>query len=113
MKSARELFEELGYEQRVNNDEQIYYYLKKETYTRGIEFRKFAKDFCINGKEWLPNDSNEWHTMSENNLFRDEFDKYCCKYGHWVSNHFNYIDAKLLQAINQQVNELGWNKEEK
>lgn len=28
--------------------------------------------------------------------------------GHWVSNYFNYIDAKLLQAINQQINELGW-----
>ena len=40
MKSARELFEELGYEQRVNNDEQIYYYLKKETYTKSIEFRR-------------------------------------------------------------------------
>ena len=107
--TAREMFEKLGYEQRVNDDEQIYYYLKKETYTRSIEFRKFAKDFCINGMEWLANDSGEWHTMSENNLFRDEFDKYCCKYGHWVSNYFNYIDAKLLQAINKQVEELGWN----
>ena len=106
--SAKEMFEKLGYEQRVNDDEQIYYYLKKETYTRSIEFRKFAKDFCINGMEWLANDSGEWHTMSENNLFRDEFDKYCCKYGHWVSNNFNYIDAELLQAINKQVEELGW-----
>lgn len=40
MKSAKELFKELGYEQRVNNNEQIYYYLKKETYTRSIELGK-------------------------------------------------------------------------
>ncbi len=109
--SAKEMFEKLGYEQRVNDNEQIYYYLKKETYTRSIEFRKHAKDFCVNGMEWLSNDSCEWTTMNENNLFRDEFDKYCAKYGHWITTYFVYIDAKLLQAINKQVEELGWNNE--
>lgn len=109
--SAKEMFEKLGYHLQHEDDEQIYYYLKKETYTKSIEFRKFAKDFCINGMEWLANDSCEWTTMSKNNLFRDEFDKYCAKYGHWVVTSFDYIDTKLLQAINKQVEELRWNNE--
>lgn len=109
--SAKKMFEKLGYEQRENDEEHIYYYLKAETYTTSIEFRKYAKDFCITGMEWLAKDACEWSTMNKNNLFRDEFDKYCCKYGHWVTTYFKYIDADLLQAINKQVEELGWNND--
>lgn len=110
--TAKEMFEKLGYEQKFNDNEQIYYYLKAERYTKSIEFRKFVKDFCTNGMEWLAKDDCEWTTMSKNDLFRDEFDKYCASYGHWIKTSFNYIDSKLLQAINKQVEELGWNKED-
>lgn len=106
--TAKEMFKALGYELRNDDYEQIYYYLKKETYTRSVEFRKFAKDFCIRGMEWLAKDSCEWVTMSKYNLFRDEFDKYCAKYGHWRNTEFIYVDMELHKAIHQQCKELGW-----
>ena len=109
--TAKEMFEELGYIQRCNDNEQIFYYQKEETFTNSIEFRKYAKDYCITGMRWYPLDSSQWTTMNENNLFRDEFDKYCARYGKWCSEYFNYVDIPLLKAINKQVEELGWNNE--
>ena len=107
--SAREMFEKLGYKVMCNDDESIHYYLKKERYTRNIEFRKYSKDYTITGMEWLAKDENTWTIMNKNNMFRDEFDKYCAKYGNWITTYFNYIDMPLLQAINKQVEELEWN----
>ena len=111
MENAKTMFEKLGYIVMCNDDESIHYYLKKERYTRNIEFRKYSKDYTITGMEWLAKDENTWTIMNKNNMFRDEFDKYCAKYGHWTTTYFNYIDMPLLQAINQQVLELGWNNE--
>ena len=108
---AKEMFEKLGYEQRINDNEQIYYYFRSDTLIQSLEFRKFAKDFLYHCMVWLANDSLTWTTMSKENSFRDEFDKYCAKYGKWQVETFNYIDYKLLQAINKQVEELGWNNE--
>ena len=72
MKSAREMFEELGYEQEIKNN--VIYYLKE------IHIPKSKIIHSIN----FINDKKEV----------------------FVSKN---LDVKELQAINKQVEELGWN----
>ena len=71
MKSARDLFEELGYEQEIKNN--VIYYLKE------IHIPKSKIIYSIN----FINDKKEV----------------------FVSKN---LDVKELQAINKQVEELGW-----
>lgn len=81
MKSAREMFEELGYE----------YKEIKTIIFRNIQYKKYSKII----------------------LFRD--DKCIipyCDYGDGEEGSA-LLNLKELQAINKQVEELGWNKEEK
>lgn len=81
MKSAREMFEELGYE----------YKEIKTSIFRNIQYKKYSKiiffryDKCI-----IP----------------------YCDYGDGEEGSA-LLNLKELQAINKQVEELGWNKEEK
>lgn len=71
MKSAREMFEELGYEYEYNNKYTIRYYnVKKDNYI--------------------------WFDLQLKTI---EISEYC--------------NMKEFEAINKQVEELGWNKEEK
>lgn len=76
MKSARELFEELGYE----------YKEIKTIIFKNIQYKKYSKII----------------------LFRD--DKYIipyCDYGNGEESS-TLLNLKELQAINQQIKELGW-----
>ncbi len=79
MKSARELFEELGY--RYSEDDYFISYIGNENIAPVQYQIVFSKEYksielipIINGKE----------------------------------HYFTRVDMKLLQAINKQVNELGW-----
>ena len=71
MKSAKDMFEELGYKQEIKNN--VIYYLKE------IHIPKSKNIYSIN----FINDKKEV----------------------FVSKN---IDVKELQAISQQINELGW-----
>ena len=86
MKSAKEMFEELGYKQEENNKRYIsycwYYY---EDYEDKDCMRKIV--FDLQDKGFL--------AYSPYNL-----DKY--------KDCSIFIDLKELQAINKQVEELGW-----
>ena len=73
MKTAKKMFEKLGYEYEESFDgTSIYYYKKYNNLNLEIVFNKDEKNYCFT---------------------------YAVK-----------IDFKLLQAINQQVKELGWNE---
>ena len=72
MKTARELFEELGYK-KICDDVNYIIYNFEEVFE--IRFYKPQQDFSVYYKEEI----------------------------------YNTIDIEELQAINQQVNELGWN----
>lgn len=78
MKSAKELFEKLGYEYYEDDGFNCY---KKEK-------RKLIEPDYI----------------SFNRLEREVFMSRVSKHSDGV-----IVDMKLLQAINQQINELGWN----
>ena len=74
MKTAKEMFEELGYEQIKSNDEFIEY----EKNGRNISFEL------------------ETHTFSGVHV--------------WLDCQAILIDMQELQAINKQVEEMGWNE---
>lgn len=77
MKSARELFEELGYTYQESYFEErldVINYSKGGNYTSQIIFNLEGK--CVN-------------------VYRK-------------GNKASWFDVKILQAINQQINELGW-----
>ena len=84
---AKEMFKKLGYKQKVNDDI-INYYFKTKTYTKSIEFSILSKDICFYGSYAIDT------TKDKNQIYR----------------YTNLIDTNLLQAINKQVEELGWNK---
>lgn len=79
MKSSRELFEELGY--RYSEDDYFISYIESEN----IAPVQYQIVFCKEYKaiELIPTVNGKEH-------------------------YFTRIDMKLLQAINQQINELGW-----
>lgn len=86
MKSARELFEELGYECDESCD--------------GILYAKYIdSDRC---------------GVEQRSISFDKVDKTVEKYvgeaGFSHKYYRAYINLKELQAINKQVEELGWNK---
>lgn len=77
MKSARELFRELGYTYQESYFEKrldVINYSKSENYAPQIAFNLNGK--CVK-------------------VYRKE-------------NKASWFDVKILQAINQQINELGW-----
>lgn len=74
-KSAKEMFEELGYKLMKEDDKEIWYVNKNtKPVATNITFIVQLKYFVI---------------------YKHEIDNPC-------------IDVKELQAINQQINELGW-----
>jgi hypothetical protein len=73
MKTAKEMFEELGFEKINENDNVIQWYFEEEDY-----------EFCF----WKDDKEIELPTRT------------------WFTLSF-----KELQAINKQVEELGWNNE--
>lgn len=80
MKSAREMFEELGYtyqESYFEEELEDINYSKSGDYAPKIRFNLNHK--CIN--VYIKDNKSSW------------------------------FDVKVLQAINQQINELGWNDE--
>ncbi len=84
MKSAKELFKGLGYELVEDNKS----YLRYANY--------FDKDKSYYGGEMIDFDK-------KNKRFR--LTRKSCQ----GNTHFKYGTLEELQAINQQVNELGWN----
>ncbi len=78
--SAKEMFEELGFK-LVNNTPLLYQY-DDGGYIRNIEFISIFKQVRL----------SEWETYN-NNESQGEYS----------------IDMYLLQAINKQIEELGWN----
>ena len=89
LKSAREMFEELGYRLISGDDKELINYrinLDTNSFMQ-VVFNNESKSF------WCGHTRNTY------------FDGYLRK-----DNNFISIDAKLLQAINKQIEELGWNK---
>ena len=83
MKSARELFEELGY--RYSENDYFIIYIGNED-IKPVEYKiAFSKEY--NSLELMPTINGKEH-------------------------YFTRIDKKLLKAINKQIEELGWNLEE-
>ena len=107
---AQELFKELGYECRV--DEDCIKYTRKNDYEHNTIFFWIGKgrnkfyDFVF--MDWIDNKDDGWIPMSERPT---EWLKHCAKYGKWQIQQ-PAIDNRLHRAINKQVEELGWDKEE-
>ncbi len=104
---AKDMFLAKEFQCIIDNDEEIKYLFKSDCEEIHIEFRKWNRDYCITSTRWTPKDSGTWTTMLANNEFRNEFDKHCAKYGHWQLESFTYVNMDLLQAINQQMKEIG------
>ena len=78
LKSAREMFEELGYKETENDIYFLKYYKTcKLMHDKEIKFHKLDKTFTV---------------KDDNGI-----------------NH-RWINLKEIQAINKQIEELGWNK---
>lgn len=80
-KSAREMFEELGY---------YYRYIKGDCSEDVIQYQDFGR--TVLRKEDLVKYIIQFNLVSK-----------CI-----VATNLTFINMKLLQAINQQVKELGW-----
>lgn len=97
MKSAREMFEDLGYKLILQDNRDIRY-LREDNYTDETDI--YIEEhiiFCINdGIGLYPNNSIILERLEKDD-FSDE----------WYNTEF-VVTTNLSQAINQQVNELGW-----
>lgn len=82
--SAKEMFEKLGYEY--------------------IEYLEYCNSFCYKNK--AHNLEGSWLEISFN-LNIKTIDTYMCNHDSLTKFRCN-IDMSLLQAINKQVEELGW-----
>lgn len=105
MSKADEMFKELGMLKTLDNDDIVIYRLKDDYRDYSIHFDKKLKRFHYTCSHSIFNDQATWEAMNKNNEFRDDFDKYCSKYGYWGSFP-NDIGMELLQAINEKCKEL-------
>lgn len=105
MKTADEMFEELGYRIYLNDEETLIYKHESDFFKTSITFdkRNFKKTFYATESVWVANNSEQWVTQQ----FRDEFDKYCSAHGYWSMIWHDY-SMEELQAINKKCQELGW-----
>ena len=88
--TAKELFEGLGYELISYDDKQLVnyrVYIDEDTFMQ-VVFNNKYKSF--------------WCGQTRNTYFNGYLQK---------ENSFTSIDMNLLQAINKQIEELGWNNE--
>lgn len=104
--SAKEMFEKIHYKLGINDDKTIMYKFKNDYVNYSVWFNLDTKTYSVTFMEWWDNKSDGWIPMIE----REENLKHCAAYGHWqlVENPMN---VKLHNAINKQVEELGWNDE--
>ena len=107
MSKADEIFKELGYIKIVCNGLSELYQYKNDYFDFCIIFDKKLKRFHYRCSAFVFSDRDTWEDMKANNQFRNDFDKHCSRYGYW-GEFPEYIDMKLLQAINAKVKELGW-----
>lgn len=104
--TAKEIFEELGYKQFIDNDT-IRYRCLTDYVDYSVVFHTgglFLKTYDVNFVEWRDIKSDDWVPMEKR---KTEWLKHCAKYGHWQRVDYG-IDVKLHKAINKQVEELGW-----
>ena len=95
MKSARELFEKLGYRLILQDNHNIRY-LRENTYIDKINIYVEERIiFCINDGIGL---------YSNNSIILERIEKTDLS-NKWYSTKF-VVTTELLQAINQQINEL-------
>lgn len=105
--SAKEMFEELGYELYLQEEETLIYRCKKDYVDNSVTFHlgtTFPKTYDVSYVDWWNNDLGSLVPMNER---EDEWLKHSCKYGHWQKVDRG-INIELHKAINQQCKELGW-----
>ncbi len=88
--SAKEMFEKLGY--KLNDDINLNPYR--------IEYKKFNKTTRMFRTISIVNGEHEKFIQVEEEFVRDIE----------TNTNYGYLDFEELQAINKQVEELGWNK---
>ena len=107
MKSAREMFEDLGYILFLKDNETLIYRHKNDYVDNSIIFHlgnHFPMCYDVSFVDWLDDrDRDGWLPMNE----REENLKHCAKYGHWQKVEYG-INTSLHKAINKQCKELGW-----
>lgn len=108
MSRADRLFEELGYRIYLNDEETLIYKHETERFKYSITFdkREFKKTFYAIEGIFVPKNIEQWSTQK----FKNEWLKYCASEGHWESIWYEF-SIQELQAINEKVKELGWDKE--
>lgn len=109
MSKADEMFlKEYGLNKIIDDEDEARYLFKNDYRQISIVFRKKIKDYSISSTSWISKDSKIWATMLEKNVFRDEFDKHCARYGHWQSDYLYFVSPELHNIISLKMQELGW-----
>ncbi|MBR4260664.1 MAG: hypothetical protein IKQ33_01755 [Clostridia bacterium] len=104
MQSAKEMFEELGYHLKINDNDYIMYNKKTDYIDYSVWFKLNYKTYHIDYMDWWDNKSDGWVPMEERET---EWLKHCARYGHWQKVDYD-IGIDIHKAINQQILELGW-----
>jgi hypothetical protein len=108
MKTAKEMFEELGYKLTLANSDTIIYRMKNDYEDRCVYFNIgnfLPQTYEVKFKIWFDTtDILGWIPMNERG---DEFAKHCAKCGYWMREDA-VIYPKLHKAINKQCEEMGW-----
>jgi len=105
MSEADKMFQELGYEIYLNNENTLIYKHQTDFFKISITFdkRDFKKSFYAVESEWVAKDTEKWVAQQ----FKNEFDKYCSANGHWSMIWHEY-SMQELKAINKKCEELNW-----
>lgn len=103
--SAKEMFEKLGYNLKINDNEWIMYNRKNDYINYSVWFRLNYKTYSIDYMDWWESKENgDWIPMEERET---EWLKHCATYGHWQKVERD-TGIELHKAINKQVEELEW-----
>ncbi len=106
MKTAKEMFEELGLKQEKNNNSIRYVmesYSEKIVFTFDCNMRSYHVTFT----RFIPK-HNDWFEMMSTGRYKQGENMYSCKYGYWQSETIVDIGVREHKAIHQQMKELGW-----
>lgn len=102
---AKDLFKDLGFI-ILNQDKNVLVYSHKDDYNRRFIYFDLKCWLYTATYERFIDNLYDYVPMAK----RPKDLKHTCRYGHWQHETSVYIDAKLHNAIHQQMIELGWIK---
>lgn len=106
---ASDLFKELGFEKRYENESFLIYSFATDYDNMCVYFELPMKRYNVTYERFVDRTDVDFIAMDE----RPQDIKHSASYGHWERDNSVFVGVELHNAIHKQLSELGWVENER